>query len=197
MSTLGSLELALVLGLRHALDADHVAAVGTLIDPEVKASSVAGIATRWALGHAATLLSIGAVLIVLGLHLPARFEVVAETAVAAVLIGLGIWRLRPHAAGHHHHMARGAFAVGVVHGLAGSGPMVLLAVSTLDHKPYALLYLVLVAVGTLLGMVTMAGLFALPLAKAAANRRVVQRTIEVVAGVASIAAGLRIGLELF
>jgi threonine/homoserine/homoserine lactone efflux protein len=44
-------------------------------------------------------------------------------------------------------------------------------------------------------MVTMAGMFALPLAKAAANRRVVQRAIEVVAGVASIAAGVRLGFE--
>jgi nickel/cobalt exporter len=197
MSTLGSLELALVLGLRHALDADHVAAVGTLIDPEVKARSVAAIAARWALGHAFTLLSIGAALIALGLQLPPRFEVLAEVLVAGVLIGLGLWRLKPHAGVHTHaHMARGAFAVGVVHGLAGSGPMVLLAVSTLDHKPYALLYLALVALGTLLGMVTMAGLFALPLAKVAAKRRYVQRGIEIVAGVASIVAGVTLGLEL-
>lgn len=197
MSTLGSLELALVFGLRHALDADHVAAVGTLIDPEVKARSVAGVAARWALGHAFTLLSIGAALIALGVQLPERFESLAEMLVASVLIGLGLWRLKPHAAGHaHSHMGRGAFAVGVLHGLAGSGPMVLLAVSTLEHKPYALLYLVLVALGTLLGMVTMAGLFALPLAKVAAKRRVVQRSIEVVAGIASIVAGVRLGLEL-
>ena len=196
MSTLGSLEVALVLGLRHALEADHVAAVGTLIDPAISARSVAATAARWALGHAATLITLGAGLIALGLQLPARFELIAELTVAAVLVVLGVWRLKPHA--HEHaSLERGAFAVGVLHGLSGSGPLVLLAMSTLEHKPYALLYLSLVALGTLLGMVAVAALFALPLSKLAAKRRLVQRSIEVFAGVASITAGLRLGIELF
>ncbi|HEX6240659.1 MAG TPA: hypothetical protein VFZ61_07195 [Polyangiales bacterium] len=195
MSTLGSLELALVLGLRHALEADHVAAVGTLIDPSVGARSIAATAARWALGHAATLVTLGASLIVLGLSLPDRFELIAELTVAAVLVLLGAWRLKPHA-GAHSSIERGAFAVGVLHGLSGSGPLVLLAMSTLHHKPYALLYLSLVALGTLLGMVGVAALFALPLSRLAAKRQL-QRAIEVVAGVASIAAGLRLGIDLF
>ena len=195
MSTLGSLELALVLGLRHALEADHVAAVGTLIDPSVGARSIAATAARWALGHAATLVTLGTMLIVLGLQLPDRFELIAELTVAAVLVALGAWRLKPHAAAHAS-IERGAFAVGVLHGLSGSGPLVLLAMSTLHHKPYALLYLSLVALGTLFGMVGVAALFALPLSKLAAKRQL-QRAIEVVAGVASIAAGLRLGIDLF
>lgn len=196
MSTLGSLEIALVLGLRHALEADHVAAVGSLIDPAISVRSVAAVAARWALGHAFTLLTLGAGLIALGLSLPPRFALTAELSVAALLVVLGLLRLKPHAHAHAR-WGRGAFAVGVLHGLSGSGPIVLLAVSTLDHKPHAWLYLLLVALGTLLGMVSMAGLLALPLARVATGRRAVQRTIEVVAGVASIAAGLRLGYGLF
>jgi nickel/cobalt transporter (NicO) family protein len=195
MSILGSLELALVLGLRHALEADHVAAVGTLIEPSIDARAVAATAARWGLGHAFTLITLGTALLALGLHLPARLEVAAELGVAGLLIVLGAWRLVPHAAASAR-LHRGAFAVGVLHGLAGSGPLILLAMSTLEQKPYALLYLLLVAVGALLGMVAIAGLFALPLARVAAKRRAVQRAIEIVAGVASIGAGLRLGMAL-
>jgi nickel/cobalt transporter (NicO) family protein len=194
MSSLGSLELAVVLGMRHALDADHVAAVGTLIEPNARLRGVTGVAARWALGHASTLLIVGLALIVMGIKLPAHFETAAEVMVASALIGLGVRRLWVRG-DHAHTLARGAFAVGVLHGLAGSGPMVLLAVSTVDQKAHALLYLVLVSVGTLLGMVGMAGLFSLPLARAA-GRSTVRRAIELVAGVASIAAGLRLVVGL-
>jgi hypothetical protein len=195
MSSLGSLELALVLGMRHALDADHVAAVGTLIEPSARLRGVTGVAARWALGHGATLLVVGLALIVMGVRLPGHFESTAETLVATVLIGLGVRRLIARGA-HAHHPGRGAFAVGLLHGLAGSGPMVLLAVSTVEHRGHALLYLVLVSLGTLLGMVGMAGLFSLPLARAA-GRSNIRRGIELVAGIASIAAGIRVALELW
>jgi len=194
MSSLGSLELALVLGMRHALDADHVAAVGTLIEPDTRLRGVAGVAARWALGHGATLLGVGLALILLGLKLPGQFEIVAEVMVAATLLGLGVRRLIPRRA-HGHAPGRGAFAVGLLHGLAGSGPMVLLAVSTVEQRGHALLYLVLVSLGTLLGMVGMAALFALPLSRAAGRGKVL-RAIEVVAGMASIAAGLGLVWEL-
>jgi hypothetical protein len=195
MSSLGSLELAVVLGMRHALDADHVAAIGTLIEPNSRVRAVTGVAARWALGHASTLLVVGLALIVVGAKLPTHFETTAEALVATALIGLGVRRLLTPS-DHAHQLARGAFAVGVLHGLAGSGPMVLLAVSTVDQKSHALLYLVLVSLGTLLGMVGMAGLFSLPLARAA-GRSTVRRGIELVAGIASIAAGLRLIVELF
>lgn len=194
MSALGSLELAVVLGMRHALDADHVAAVGTLIEPDARLRKVTSVAARWALGHASTLLIVGLALTVIGVRLPANFETTAELMVAAALIGLGLRRLWARG-DHGHELSRGAFAVGVLHGLAGSGPMVLLAVSTVDETSHALLYLLLVSLGTLLGMVTMAGLFSLPLARAAGHSSV-RRTIELVAGFASIAAGLRLLVEL-
>jgi nickel/cobalt exporter len=195
MSTLGSLELAVVLGMRHALDADHVAAVGTLIEPDSRLRGVAGVAARWALGHAATLLVVGLALIVMGVKLPVHFETTAELLVATALIGLGVRRLLTHGE-HAHKLARGAFAVGVLHGLAGSGPMVLIAVSTVDEKSYALLYLALASIGTLIGMVSMAGLFSLPLARAS-GRATIKRGIELVAGIASIVAGLRLVAEMF
>jgi high-affinity nickel-transport protein len=194
MSTLGSLEVAFVLGMRHALDVDHVAAVGTLIERDSRVRVVAGVAARWALGHAVTLLSVGLGLIAVGARLPSRFELGAEMAVASLLVALGVRRLMVRGLAHGR-LARGAFAVGLLHGLAGSGPMVLLAVSTLESKPHALLYLLLVSLGTLLGMVGIAGALSLPLAHVAGHARA-QRAIEVLAGLASIAAGIRIAAQL-
>jgi hypothetical protein len=194
MSILGSLELAFALGVRHALEVDHVAAVGTLLERAPRPLAVTQVAARWALGHAVTLLGAGLLLVLTGARLPSRFEWGAELTVAALLVVLGLLRLmaRPSV---QEGLARGAFAVGLLHGLAGSGPMVLLAVSTLGSGSHALLYLVLVSLGTLLGMVGIAGAFSLPLARLMDRARV-QRTLEVVAGLASIVAGARIAAEL-
>jgi nickel/cobalt transporter (NicO) family protein len=194
MSILGSLELALALGMRHALEIDHVAAVGTLIDQAPRPLAVTQVAARWALGHAVTLLGAGLILVLTGVRLPSRFEFGAELAVAGLLVALGLLRLLPRRA-VQGGLARGAFAVGLLHGLAGSGPLVLLAVSTLGSGSHALLYLGLVSLGTLLGMLGVAGVFSLPLAHVTARARA-QRAVEVVAGLASIVAGTRIAAEL-
>jgi hypothetical protein len=194
MSILGSLELALALGMRHALEIDHVAAVGTLIEQAPRPLAVTQVAARWALGHAVTLLSAGLLLVLTGVRLPGRFELAAEIAVAALLVVLGVLRLMARRFAHAG-LARGAFAVGLLHGLAGSGPMVLLAVSTLGSGSHALLYLVLVSLGTLLGMLGIAGAFSLPLARMTGRARA-QRAVEVVAGLASIVAGVRIAGDL-
>ena len=194
MSPLGGLEVAVVLGMRHALEADHVAAVGTLIEPHSRLPAVTAVAARWALGHALTLLSVGLALIVIGARLPPSFETSAELIVAGALITLGLRRVLVRGR-HAHGLSRMAFSVGAIHGLAGSGPLVLLALSTVDQRSHALLYLVLVSLGTLLAMVGMAGLFSLPLARAA-GRGTLQRAIEWLAGLASIAAGLRLIVSL-
>lgn len=195
MSILSSLEVALALGLRHALEADHVAAVGTLIEPSARPRSITQVAAQWGLGHASTLLSMGALLILFRIRLPDRFETAAELIVASVLIWLGVRRLGVR--GHSHgKFAPGAFSVGLLHGLSGSGPMVLLALTTLEQSSYALLYLLLVACGTLCGMVALAGVFALPLAKAVGGKHALLRGVELVAGISSVLAGIRLGLSV-
>jgi high-affinity nickel-transport protein len=194
MSALGSLEVALVLGMRHALEVDHVAALGTLIERDARPRQLTALATRWALGHGLILSGIGLSLVAVGLRLPSAFERSAELAVAALRLLLGVrrlWARRFEPA----QPERDAFAVGLMHGLAGSGPLALLAVSTLDSKPFALLYLVLVSIGALLGMVAIALAFSLPLAPLTARAHT-GRALELLAGGASVAAGLHIAFEL-
>lgn len=152
--------LGLVLGLRHALDPDHVAAVATLLPEGSRQSSQRrvvrglGLGASWGLGHAAALAGMVAILHALRLELAGAWPAMLELAVAFMLIGLGArslvlaWRqgnrgeahLHRHGgAAHQHpssaphwHLPGGAalawrpFVIGSVHGLAGSGGMMLL-----------------------------------------------------------------------
>jgi len=89
-SALGLLAFGFVLGLRHALDVDHLAAVSTIVTSRrsLWASSIVGAV--WGLGHTAALLAVA--LVVVGLHaqIPPRLGAGLELAVAAMLVGLGL-----------------------------------------------------------------------------------------------------------
>lgn len=83
------LGLGLVLGLRHALDTDHLAAVSTMLAqrPSLRASGMIGLS--WGLGHTVVLLLVGAVVLVLRLSIPEPVALAAEFGVGAMLVFLG------------------------------------------------------------------------------------------------------------
>jgi hypothetical protein len=178
---LAALGLAFLLGLRHALDPDHLVAVTSLAATERRGP---GAATRlglwWGLGHAATLIALGATLIALGAELPPWLEAGAETAVGVVIVALGAMVIlkwvrgdyrgggHSHDGAAHRHLRHGpgaehshggrtparAFAIGILHGLAGSGAVVLLLVAMMDTRLEAVLAL---AVFAPMSVVSMAG----------------------------------------
>jgi ABC-type nickel/cobalt efflux system permease component RcnA len=146
------LGIALLLGLRHACDPDHLVAVTSLIAAkDGDARAAAGLGAWWGLGHAAVLVLAGAPLIALETSVPPALEAGAEKAVALlilVLAGRVVWKWargnfraglhRHQAAGRHRHLRRGevhrheslrspgqAFGIGLVHGLAGTGAVIL------------------------------------------------------------------------
>jgi sulfite exporter TauE/SafE len=88
------LFLGLLLGLKHALEADHVSTVATLASRSASARDTVRIAAAWGLGHAATLLAVGAGLIGLGATLPENVARVFELAVGVILVVLGVGVLR-------------------------------------------------------------------------------------------------------
>ena len=102
------LLLGLLLGMRHALDADHLAAVATLAtrSRSVGQTMLQGVA--WGAGHTLTLLLFGGTVLVLGLVLPERAALALELAVGIMLIALGaevlyrLWRGRVHFHAHRH-----------------------------------------------------------------------------------------------
>ena len=147
-SVLVVILVAALLGLRHATDPDHIAAVTTLVaSGEERASRAAArLGAFWGLGHALTLVLFGLPILLFQQFLPERMQQGAETAVAALIVFLALrllvrWRhgyfnlhAHAHEDEHHHHPVRtplGAFGIGLVHGTGGSagvGVLVLAAI---------------------------------------------------------------------
>jgi hypothetical protein len=166
--------LGFALGVRHAFDPDHVVAVSTITARNRDVWRAAWIGVSWGVGHSLTVLAVGSVIIVLRLGIPESLTRVFEFGVGVMLVGLGIANLvaaTPRAARHdppvdaplHHGLVRSGF-VGLVHGLAGTAAVVLLAVAAMPTPSAAIAYLLLFGVGTITGMVGSSLLMSAPLA---------------------------------
>ncbi len=174
MDALAGGLLGVLLGMRHALEADHLSAVSTLVAEQKSARGGALVGALWGVGHAATLLLVGVLLLVLRAEVPRRLEEGLDLAVAAMLIALGVRALyrgrngfaRPHAHPHAHRrwLAR-PVAIGVVHGLAGGGALAALVVARLPSLSSQLAYLALFGAGSIAGMVALSGLVGWPIAR--------------------------------
>ncbi len=195
--------LGLLLGLRHATDADHMVAVTAIVARERTLAGAARIGALWGLGHSATLLAVGGTLVLSRLTVPPRVGLGLELAVALMLVLLGVRNLR-HGAAHAPHEAppRGrldaarAVVVGCVHGLAGSAAVALLVLATVRDPLWALAYLAVFGLGTIAGMMAVTALFATPARVAGARIARYQRGIRVAAGAASLAVGLSLAHEI-
>jgi hypothetical protein len=148
-----ALGVAFLLGLRHATDPDHLMAVTSLVARDDGGTrSAARLGAVWGAGHAAALLAIGLPLIVLGTALPPALESTAEKAVGVVIVLLAIrvlarWARRAKHAHDHKppRTPREAFGIGLLHGLAGTGAVVLLLIAALPSKLEASLALAVFA----------------------------------------------------
>jgi hypothetical protein len=137
-----ALGVALVLGLRHASDPDHLVAVTSLIAADGgDARAAARLGAWWGVGHAAALLALGIPLIALRSELPAGLEWGAEKAIAAVIIVLAarvIWKWARGDRGDHLprglRTPRQALGIGILHGLAGTGAVVVLLLAALPSQ---------------------------------------------------------------
>ncbi|MBI2854249.1 MAG: urease accessory protein UreH [Chloroflexi bacterium] len=106
------LGLGLLLGVRHAFDADHLVAVTTIVSEYRNPLKAIWIGVSWGLGHTTSLLLAGILLLVLGVRLPENMALFFEFMVGVVLIILGVqtfWMLRhrrihvhPHSSGEAH-----------------------------------------------------------------------------------------------
>jgi high-affinity nickel permease len=177
-----ALAIAVVLGLRHASDPDHLVAVTSLVAADGgDTRRAARLGAFWGAGHAVVLLVVGLPLVFFKSALPHWLEAGAEKAVGAVILVLALrvmvkWlrgdyraSAHDHAGGHarRRHLRRGngpghrhvrvrsphqAFAIGVLHGLAGTGAVVLLLIAALPTKLEAAAALALFAPMTMVSM---------------------------------------------
>jgi hypothetical protein len=112
-SLIAALGLGFLLGLRHALEADHVAAVSTFAtqDRSLLRSCLRG--TLWGIGHTAALLAAGVVVIAFKVRIPPEVERLMETLIALVLVLLGghvLLRALGASSVHRHEHVHGGVA---------------------------------------------------------------------------------------
>jgi hypothetical protein len=155
--------VAVVLGLRHATDPDHLAAVSTLIagTRERATGAAARLGLSWGAGHATTLFAFGLPIVLFQRYLPERAQEAAETTVGLVIVALAVsLLLRWHRGAfhtHHHPPRRArsplqAFAIGLVHGMGGSAGVGVLLLGSIHDRAVAIAALALFAACTALSM---------------------------------------------
>jgi hypothetical protein len=204
-TVLSTLAFGVIVGLRHAFEADHVAAVSAIATQRkswIGSSLVGGL---WGLGHALSLFVAGAVVLLLQLRIPARAELGLEFCVGLMLVGLGghaLAQLR-----HRNDPVRAQAAlerrpgktpllIGIVHGMAGSGALMLLVLATIPSPWLGLGYIALFGLGALGGMMVLSALIALPTLFAARRFEGAQTGLRFAAAALSIGVGLSLVYEI-
>jgi len=218
ISFLSILALGFVLGIKHAIEPDHVIAVSTIASQSKKLykSTLAGV--FWGIGHTATLFIIGVILILMKGEIPEKWAMSLEFLVGIMLVYLGLTTItsfknihvhqheqdddkHKHVHSHSHegqhlhkHQPRNvsymkSLFIGLVHGLAGSGAMVLLTMSTVKNVWEAAVYILIFGVGTILGMLFFTTIIGIPFVFSA-KKRVLNQTLSRLTGVISIVFGM-------
>ena len=152
-----ALGIAFLLGLRHASDPDHLVAVTSLVaadDGDTR--HAARLGAWWGVGHAAALVALGVPLIAFKAQLPGWLESAAEKAIGAVILLLAarvIYRwARPRASELKLRTNHQAASIGMLHGLAGTGAVVVLLIAALPTQLEATLALAIFAPMTMVSM---------------------------------------------
>ncbi len=220
------LSLGFLLGMQHALEADHVAAVSSIAARRSDVADIVKHGLTWGLGHTLTLFVFAGVAILLGHAIPDTLARPIEAAVGVMLIGLGahvlwrLWRDRVHVHAHRHgdgtrhihlHSHAGETAahaasahahthlhgfrwrtllVGLMHGMAGSAALLVLAVSQAANPGTAVAYVLLFGLGSMLGMGALSAVIAVPLAVSARWLTWANRGLQGAVGVVTVAVGV-------
>ena len=223
LSTLSLLLIGFVLGLQHAIEADHLAAVSTIVSEKKNLLAASLVGGMWGIGHTISLLGVGAFVIFLKLQISESVEVRLEAIVGGMLILLGANALRKlftaekihvHAHEHgtrehvhihlhegaatetsHHRFSPRSILIGMVHGLAGSAALMFFILPTLQTPGLALLYILIFGVGSIGGMMAMSFLVGLPIHLTANRFEFVNKGIRVAAGLFSFGLGVIIVYE--
>src|SRR5262245_40432658 len=214
--TFGStIALGFLLGIRHATDADHVAAVAATVGRERLARPAAWIGVWWGVGHTITIVLVGAAIVLFDVIIEPRLGLAMEFGVGLMLVLLGGANLctarksEATAPGssdaattrrHVHHTGVSNIvrpvAIGVVHGLAGSGAIALLVMTTIRDPVWAIFYLLVFGAGTIIGMAMITIAIAMPFASFGERSVKGHAFLRSATGVASVALGLLLAYRI-
>ncbi|RFB15248.1 urease accessory protein UreH [Bacillus sp. HNG] len=204
------LALGFILGIRHAIEPDHVIAVSTIASQSKKLwnASLAGV--FWGIGHTVTLFLVGLVVILMKNEIPEKWAMSLEFLVGIMLVYLGVKTIVSfkntviHKQHVHHHQTSmehehhnkhkgtsylGSMFIGFVHGLAGSGAMVLLTMGTVKSVGEAAIFILIFGVGTVIGMLLFTTIIGIPFVLSK-KRRTVSGTFGLITGAISTVFGV-------
>jgi hypothetical protein len=200
-------------GLRHSFEPDHVAAVVNVVneDKERKPTTVGAL---WGAGHSVPIALSGAALLLLGVRVPESVTGLFELLAGAILVYLGARTLaevveverHDHDGDEHTHISLGpvalggthshyegeSFLVGIVHGFAGSGLVVVLVTPTVPTTASAVAFLVAFAASSVVAMGALSFAWGATLGVGRHTPK-----IRAVAGVASVAVGIGMAVAFF
>jgi sulfite exporter TauE/SafE len=216
ISTVGILMIGFALGLQHAVEADHLAAVSTIVSEKKSLISASLVGGLWGVGHTISLFIVGALVIFLKLQISETAEARLEAVVGIMLVVLGINALqnlftsetvhvhkhehgeREHVHIHthskgkaesHHRFSLRSIVIGMVHGLAGSAALMLFIVPTIGSPLLALSYILVFGIGSIGGMMAMSFLIGLPMHFTLNRFEILNKGLRFVAGCFSLILG--------
>ena len=224
------LTLGLVIGLKHAFEPDHIAAVTTQISKQknnsqslkqrIKEGTIKSslIGAMWGAGHTTTLVLIGLLVYVLSINIPEVFFTGSEFLVGIMLIFLafttlsnkklfkikhmhphthedGIVHTHPHEHDSVHKHTHKSYLIGCIHGLAGSGAIIVVIAGALTSIQDVLSFILIFGIGSIIGMVLVSNLIGIPFVFS--NKiSSLNRTLRYVAGSVSLLIGITIIYEI-
>ncbi|MCL1934749.1 MAG: hypothetical protein FWF53_13165 [Candidatus Azobacteroides sp.] len=183
---------ALYEGLIHAFEADHILAVTTIVSQRTRLLPAIKDGIFWGLGHTSTIFLVGIIMMVFKVHIPDGTFSYFEATVGLMLIIVASYRLflflrdeqtsisfhkhkHEHAGENKHlhthihlkgqNLHKASYGIGIVHGLAGSGTLVVLIMTQIESVANSVLYLVIFGLGSIVGMTCIAGIFSVPFSK--------------------------------
>jgi high-affinity nickel permease len=223
LSTFTVLFIGLLFGLKHAVEADHLAAVTTIVSERKNLFASSLVGGLWGIGHTISLFLVGLLVIFLKVNITESVEAKLEAVVGVMLVLLGLNALRKlffseksHAHTHehdghkhihihtheknpnekwHHNLSPRSVFIGMIHGLAGSAALMLLVIPTIKDSFLAVFYILVFGVGSIIGMMLMSFLIGLPFHFTADKLLNLNKIIRFCAGVFSFGLGISIIYE--
>lgn len=213
-----TLLFGFILGIEHAFEADHMIAVSTMVTEHKNPFKASLVGTFWGIGHTTTLFIVGIVVLLLKVTIPENVSLSLEMIVGFVLVLLGVKIIREkketlhmHTHTHddtahtHHHLHTNhnhwhthyhSFIIGLIHGLAGSGALMILVLSTINELFQGVYYILLFGIGSIIGMTVISFFVGIPFIYSAKKFPYIEKYLRTIAGILSIIFGLSIIYEI-
>ncbi|MBI2133300.1 sulfite exporter TauE/SafE family protein [Candidatus Woesearchaeota archaeon] len=207
-----------ILGIQHAFDPDHIITVSNIISENRNVLKSSFLGMSWGLGHALTLFLAGFLLLVFKLSIPQQLALFAELVVGFMLVFLGIKTIidasgfryhldlkhshgekfheHLHHDDRHFHMQK-PFIIGMIHGFAGTGALMLLVLGTVHSVFEGIVYISVFGIGSVIGMLFATTLIGLPFALSASRLSRINLAVKAASGILGILFGFFIVVTAF